>query len=113
MAADHPPPTLIAEAAARYRGNRAKDWWLITGPVACPLDTLICQRSNLGWGASIHRLYAAILTGALVVLVLAGSAVALTTNLTATDALVVLVVPLLGPARELIEMILRATGPAP
>ena len=113
MAADHPPPTLIAEAAARYRGNRAKDWWLITGPVACPLDTLICQRSNLGWGASIHWLYAAILTGALVGIVLSGVAVGLIANLTTTDALAALVVPLLGPARELIEMILRATGPAP
>lgn len=104
-AAEHPSPTLIAEAAARYRGNRTKDWYPVTGTVARPLDVLICQRSNLGWGASIHRVYAAFLTGLLVVLILVGVAVALIGSLTATDALIALVVPLLGPVRELIEMI--------
>lgn len=105
MAAEHPSPTLIADAAARYRGKRTKDWYPTTAPVARPLDILICQRSNLGWGASIHRLYAAILTGLLVALILTGTAVALTANLNATEVLTVLLVPLLGPARELIEMI--------
>lgn len=105
IAAEHPSPTLIADAAARYRGNRTKNWYPDTSPVTRPLDILICQRSNLGWGASIHRLYAAILTGLLVALVLIGSAVALIAGLSATDALIALAVPLLGPARELIEMI--------
>jgi hypothetical protein len=105
VAAEHPSPTLIAEAAARYRGNRTKDWYPDTGPVARPLDILICQRSNLGWGASIHRLYAAVLTGALVGMVLLGGAISGLANLSATEALTVLVVPLLGPARELVEMI--------
>ncbi|GAA4704267.1 S-4TM family putative pore-forming effector [Nocardioides conyzicola] len=105
MAAEHPSPTLITEAATRYRGNRTKDWYPDTAPVARPLDVLICQRSNLGWGASIHRLYAAILTGLLVTLVLAGTAIALIANLNATEILTVLLVPLLGPVRELIEMI--------
>jgi hypothetical protein len=105
MAADHPSPPLIAEAASRYRGNRIQDWYPDTDPVDRPLDILICQRSNLGWGASVHRFYAAILTGFLVVLVLASASVALIGNLSATDALTAIVVPLLGPARELIEMI--------
>ncbi|MFC6154908.1 S-4TM family putative pore-forming effector [Nocardioides yefusunii] len=105
MAAEHPSPTLIVEAANRYQGNRTKDWYPDTGAVERPLDILICQRSNLGWGASIHRFYGAVLTGCLVVLVLLGVAIALIGDLNATDALVSLVVPLLGPARELIEMI--------
>lgn len=104
-AAEHPSPTLIAEAAERYRGNRTQDWYPDAGTVVRPLDVLICQRSNLGWGASIHRCYAALLTAFLVALILVGIAVALIGNLTATDALVTLVVPLLGPVRELIEMI--------
>lgn len=105
MAADHPSPILIAEAASRYRGNRTQDWYPDTAPVVRPLDILICQRSNLGWGSSVHRFYAAILTGFLVVLLLAGASVAVISNLSATDALTAIVVPLLGPARELIEMI--------
>lgn len=105
FAAEHPSPTLIAEAAERYQGNRTRDWYPDTGSVARPLDILICQRSNLGWGASIHRLYAAILAGVLVALAIAGVAVALLGRLTVADALIALVVPLLGPARELIEMI--------
>lgn len=105
IAADHPSPLLIAEAAARYRGNRTKDWYPDTESVERPLDILICQRSNLGWGASVHRLYAALITGFLVVLVFAGVSVWLIGDLAATDALTALVVPLLGPVRELIEMI--------
>lgn len=105
MAADHPSPTVIASAAARYRGNRTKDWYPDTEPAARPLDVLICQRSNLGWGAAVHRLYAAILTVALVLLVVGGLVIELVADLSAADALTALLVPLLGPARELIEMI--------
>lgn len=104
MAAEHPSPTVIAAAAARYRGNRTRDWYPNTEPVVRPFDVLICQRSNLGWGTSVHRLYAAFLTGTLLVLVVAGLAVMLIADLSAVDALTALLVPLLGPARELIEM---------
>ncbi|MEU4385839.1 S-4TM family putative pore-forming effector [Promicromonospora sp. NPDC023805] len=105
MAAEHPSPTVIAETATRYRGKRTKDWYPDTGPVARPLDILICQRSNLGWGAPVHQLYAAIIASLLVALTLAAIALAVICKLTATDALTMLLVPLLGPARELIEMI--------
>lgn len=105
MAAEHPSPTLIAEAATRYRGSRTRDWYPDTGAVARPLDILICQRSNLGWGSSMHRFYAGILTGALLVLLLSASAVWLLVDLSALDVLTAVMVPLLGPARELIELI--------
>src|SRR5699024_695617 len=104
-AAEHPSPMCIAEAADRYRGNRTKDWYPDTGTVARPLDVLICQRSNLGWGASIHRVYANLLIGLLTVFILLGPAIALIGNLTTAEALTTLVVPLLGPVRELLEMI--------
>lgn len=45
FAADHVSPTLIAEAAARYRGDRTRDWYPDTAPVIRPLDVLICHRS--------------------------------------------------------------------
>ena len=105
FAADHPSPTLIVEAASRYKGDRTKDWYPDPRNVVRPLDVLICQRSNLGWGSSLHRLYAACLTGALVLLLIAGVALALIARLSIADALTAILVPLLGPARELIEMV--------
>src|SRR5699024_4574510 len=126
-AAEHPSPMCIAEAADRYRGNRTKDWYPDTGTVARPLDVLICQRSNLGWGASIHRVYAnlliglltvfiplgaainpgygKLLIGLLLVLILLGAAIAFIGNVTTAEAVTTFVVPLLGPVRELLEMI--------
>ncbi|TWF81860.1 hypothetical protein FHX44_117805 [Pseudonocardia hierapolitana] len=105
LAADHPSPTLIAEAAARYRGNRTQDWYPDTKNVVRPLDVLICQRSNLGWGSSMHRYYAACLTGALLLLVVGAAAVSLVFHMSVVDMLTAVLVPLLAPLRELIEMI--------
>ncbi|MCO4239814.1 S-4TM family putative pore-forming effector [Pseudarthrobacter raffinosi] len=105
FAIDRPSPTLIAEAAARYKGNRTKDWYPDPRPVARPLDVLICQRSNLGWGSSVHRYYAACLTAGLLALIFSGFAVAAVAGLSMVDALVAVLVPLLSPARELIEAI--------
>ncbi len=105
FATDRVDPVRIATAASRYRGNRTRDWYPPTAPVVRPLDVLICQRSNLGWGASVHRLYAAILTGALLTLVGAAVALALSTGLLVTEALAAIVVPLLAPVRELLELI--------
>src|SRR5699024_3378255 len=104
-AAEHPSPMCIAEAADRYRGNRTKDWYPDTGTVARPLDVLICQRSNLGWGASIHRVYANLLNSLLPAFILLVPAIALIVTLAPAQALTTLVVPLLGPVRELLEMI--------
>lgn len=105
FAADRPSPTVIVEAAARYRGNRTKDWYPDTRNVVRPLDVLICQRSNLGWGSSMHRFYAACLTGALVLLALVGVVIAVVGQFSVTDALTAVLIPFLAPARELIEMV--------
>lgn len=105
LAADRPSPTQIAEAAARYQGSRTRDWYPDTGKAARPLDVLICQRSNLGWGASMHRVYAAVLTSALLVLVGLGVAASMIAGLSAFHALTAVVAPLLSAVREVIEMI--------
>lgn len=105
FAVDRPSPTLVAEAAARYKGNRTKDWYPDPRPVIYPLDVLICQRSNLGWGSSVHRYYAACLLVVLLGLVLSGVAVAALAGLSLGDSLVAVLVPLLSPAREIIEAI--------
>ncbi|MFI8311955.1 S-4TM family putative pore-forming effector [Streptomyces microflavus] len=103
--ADRPSPTVVTEAAARYKGNRTKDWYPDTQNVVRPLDVLICQRSNLGWGASMHRFYAACLTGVLVLLIVLGIGVSLVANFSLAESLTGVLVPLLAPVRELIEMI--------
>jgi len=103
FAVDRPSPTLVAEAAARYKGNRTKDWYPDPRPVIYPLDVLICQRSNLGWGSSVHRLYAACLLAALLGLIFSGLTVTALAGLSLVDGLIAVLVPLLSPARELIE----------
>lgn len=105
LAAERVDTTRIAIAASRYRGNRTRDWYPSTDPVARPLDILICQRSNLGWGAAVHRIYAAVLIGVLVTLVAAAIALAWWANLTFADALAAVVVPLLAPTREIFDLV--------
>ena len=48
----------VAKAAARYAGTRTRDWYPDTGTVQRPLDIAICQQSNVGWGAPVHRAWA-------------------------------------------------------
>lgn len=99
-AIEHPSATTVAEAAARYRGNRLSAWYPRTGPLPRPLDVLVCQRSNLGWGTASHRQYAAFLVGLLVVLILA--IVALISQI---DNGMFLALPLLAPAKEIFELV--------
>lgn len=98
-AVDHPSATTIAEAAERYKGNRLACWYPRTGPLPRPLDVLVCQRSNLGWGTASHRQYAAFLTGILVALFLVAGAV-----IWLVDDGIFLVLPLAAPAKELFEL---------
>jgi hypothetical protein len=110
--ADHPSPTVIAESARRYKGNRTRDWYPDTGQVARPLDVLICQRSNLGWGSSVHRFYAGCLTAVGAVTGMACLGIGLAAGFTISEWLFAMVVPLLGPARELIDMVRAHTESA-
>ena len=48
----------IAKAAALYKGSRHRNWYPDTGTVQRPLDIAICQQSNVGWGAPVHRAWA-------------------------------------------------------
>ncbi|MET7990288.1 S-4TM family putative pore-forming effector [Amycolatopsis sp. NPDC005232] len=105
MAADHPSPTLIAAAERRYSGESLKDWYPDTSAVARPLDVLICQRSNVGWGASLHSLWATILSFALTLIIASATALGIFLNMPIAEALATIFAPLIGPARELIDMI--------
>ncbi|MDQ1675259.1 MAG: hypothetical protein QOC93_403 [Actinomycetota bacterium] len=100
---NRPSPLIIAKAAARYRGGREKDWYSDTEGTHRPFDVLICQSSNLGWGATTHRIWSWILAAFLAVLVGLGALVALTLDLSGDDILVAFVVPGLAFLKEVIE----------
>lgn len=55
---DRPAGQEIAKAAERYTGSRDREWYPDTGTVQRPLDIAICQQSNVGWGAPVHRAWA-------------------------------------------------------
>lgn len=59
-----PPGQQIAHAARRYSGGRTQDWYPKMGRIRRPLDIMICQQSNVGWGAPVHRAWAWTVLGA-------------------------------------------------
>lgn len=101
-AVDHPSTNAVAEASQLYEGKRMANWYPRTGPLPRPLDVLVCQRSNLGWGTASQRHYAGFLTGALVAVLALAVGIALAIDDKVDGVLVVL--PLLAPARELFEL---------
>ncbi|QWF22467.1 hypothetical protein KM427_01575 [Nocardioides sp. LMS-CY] len=98
-AVEYPSATTIAEAADRYKGDRLSNWYPKTGPLPRPLDVLVCQRGNLGWGTAAHRQYAYILTGIFFLLIVAAAAVTWL-----VDDGVFIALPLAAPAKELFEL---------
>ncbi|UAL29531.1 hypothetical protein K8W59_17540 [Nocardioides rotundus] len=105
MHADRPPQIVIARAAERYKGSRDANWYGDTRKAHRPYDVLICQSSNFGWGATMHRIWGWILVaGALLLAALIGVA-ALVANLSPGDTFVALVVPSLAPFKEIGEQV--------
>lgn len=100
-----PSPTAVAQAAARYDGGRDRDWYPDTKGTHRPFDILICQSSNLGWGAATHRTWAWLLTGTASALAAAVAAAAVVFDLNALDFFAALVAPAFAPVKELGEQI--------
>jgi hypothetical protein len=101
--ADRPNPHDVNRAADRYRGTHDRNWYDPTEGTHRPYDVLICQSSNLGWGASMHFIWAWMLIGALALLLLAVVIAETILKLPASDFLLALVVPFMAPAKEIIE----------
>jgi len=101
--ADRPNPHDVNRAADRYKGTRDQNWYDPTEGTHRPYDVLICQSSNLGWGASMHFIWAWILIGVLGALVLAVILAEVILKLPPSDFLLALVVPFIAPAKEIIE----------
>lgn len=105
MAVARPSSVLVARAAARYDGGRERDWYADTETTHRPFDVLICQASNLGWGAVTHRIWAWALSGILALLVSIVTVVAVVSGLPADDVVAVMVVPALPLVKEGVEQI--------
>lgn len=103
--AERPSSIVIARAAQRYQGGREKDWYPDTRGTHRPFDVLICQSSNLGWGATTHWIWAWTLLALLTALVASLAFAAGASGLAATDLVSALFVPALAPVKELIDQI--------
>ncbi|MFB8043193.1 S-4TM family putative pore-forming effector [Streptomyces hydrogenans] len=90
----------VARASLRHKGKDLKDWYGIESPIARPLDVLICQRANLGWGIATHRAWAAFnLWFGLLVLLIVTMASAMS-DLTLVQALLGVYAPLIPALKE-------------
>ncbi|GHJ60874.1 hypothetical protein NOK12_33920 [Nocardioides sp. OK12] len=105
MHADRPPQYVITRAASRYKGSRDANWYGDTKSVHRPYDVLICQASNFGWGATMHRIWGWTLVAGAVLLVVFIGAIALLANLAPGDTFLALIVPSLAPFKEIGEQI--------
>lgn len=106
ICADRPTTTTITTAATRHKSDRSdlRDWYPDTDTVPYPMNVLICQNSNLGWGSTAHRAWAATLTGAIVVLLCASAIIAVAGRMGVVEALIAIGVPQLSLIKELVEM---------
>lgn len=93
----------IASAAARYAGERTQDWYPATGGLRRPLDVVVCQQSNVGWGAPVHRAWAWSVIAIVVAVAALQVAIWWAANLDATDGLDALVAPFLATYWEAFE----------
>ncbi|MEV4310795.1 S-4TM family putative pore-forming effector [Actinocrispum sp. NPDC049592] len=102
---DRPSITLIAEASRRYKGPRLEDWHPDTNHIPRPLDILVCQRSNLGWGTTLHQRWRfvllATLLGTISILVILATVI----RLQFVEFLASIFVPSLPLIRELLDQI--------
>lgn len=105
VSADRPSATTVARAAARYDGGREARWYPDTGRVIRPLDVLICQASNLGWGANMHRIWAGLLGATLTSMIILIAVVTWQLHLSFTECVLALIVPAIAPAKELADLI--------
>ncbi|MEW1830713.1 S-4TM family putative pore-forming effector [Streptomyces sp. NPDC088196] len=101
---DRPTNALVVEAAHRYKGGGLEDWYGDTESLARPLDVLVCQRSNLSWGVSAHRRWAATVMWAGVLWVGGIIVVCFFFKLSFSSSMFAVVTPLVPTFREYIEM---------
>jgi hypothetical protein len=89
-----PSPHEVALLADRYRGDQFdRPWYPDTESAQRPLDILICQQSNLGWGTVTHRRWAWTLGSALTLAVATPTLLYLRGDLSGTTYAQVVLLP--------------------
>ncbi|MZD09754.1 hypothetical protein GTW43_32425 [Streptomyces sp. SID5785] len=102
--ADRPTNSLVVEAAHRHKGDGLADWYSDTESLARPLDVLVCQRSNLAWGVSNHRRWAATVMAAIIAWIAGIVVICYFLELSFPSSISAVITPLLPTFREYIEM---------
>ncbi|MGQ5575090.1 S-4TM family putative pore-forming effector [Streptomyces sp. ECR3.8] len=97
-------PSEVARASLRHRGDGLNDWYADTDDAPRPLDILMCQRSNLGWGISMHRAWASSALWACIAILVISAVPCLVMSLTFSAALFGVYVPLIAVVKELVEI---------
>lgn len=92
---NRPSGQQIARAAERYTAICTANWYPDTGMVRRPLDVLICQQSNVGWGVPIHRAWAGSILAATIMFILALGGIWYVMSFDLAGGLDALVVPFL------------------
>jgi len=95
----------ITEAANRGSREGLPNWYQprSLSDLVRPLDVLVCQRANLGYGVSLHRAYARFLTLALSVGLLLAVAVGVVFQYTLLNWLLAIVAPLSATVAALVK----------
>ncbi len=99
-----PSRQAIAAAADRYKGGRIENWYPSTVGLPRPLDVAVCQQSNVGWGAPIHRAWAWTIIGAITAFAACQAAAWWALDLGAREGLDALIAPFLAAYWESLEM---------
>ena len=102
-----PTNQVVAARAAEYDGDRTENWYPDTRTVERPLDIVICQQSNLGWGAATHRKWGTVVASALVTLLVALALLWWALHLSASSGLNILVLPALPVLVEAVDELRR------
>lgn len=93
--------------AAAERGSRQglPDWYQprSLSTLVRPLDVLVCQQANLGYGISLHRAYARTLVITLSAALVLAVAVGVVSQYTLLNWLLALVAPLVAPAIAMVK----------
>ncbi|MET8970000.1 S-4TM family putative pore-forming effector [Streptomyces hydrogenans] len=98
-----PSAAEVARASLRHKGKGLENWYGIESRVARPLDVLICQRANLGWGIVTHRSWAAVNLWFGILLILAATIASIVTGLTLLEAALGVYAPLVPTFKEVAE----------
>ncbi|MFF9841605.1 S-4TM family putative pore-forming effector [Streptomyces sp. NPDC013740] len=101
---ERPPSSVVNEAAKRYKAGRLSNWYADTGAAPRPLDVVMCQRTNLGWSASAHRAWAAVVVGFGFIVFAYSTLLSIFVASSFAGALVGFYVPLLPTLKEVVEI---------